>query len=400
MIKTNPIIAAVHVDPLSITAGIQVLSGQAVQTFNRDTQEFVPDRFLVPLIILPYVNAIDPEKTQTGAQVLTGVEYYEGVPAGDGANRITDGEDYEIGDGTVEGFPLYALKVKKNIDPNTPVELFVIAIFTDKRTNKEVRVERSIKLYTALYDSQNYSVKITNQPKAWTIDPLRVVPDAEGNWLYRVTAQLYSGKEPVADEHAAYWWEIRENNEWREVTDDDIEVWLDCKDAEGHFKKELSFDARMIDGETAFRVRAAYFDTDRPAVPTSEELQAVTAVKVEMPQSLYAEITQTKGIKLSAKMNETVGFECAMFDNRGMITGKDDFFKISWIAQSSKAGESEILLGEGKTVEFVPASLKFDPAFDIKVYAQIALYSGHALVQDGDSAVVQDGAFVITKTYK
>ena len=42
--------------------------------------------------------------------------------------------------------PKYALTIRKNTPPEKPVEYFGIAIFTDPRTNREVRCERSVKL--------------------------------------------------------------------------------------------------------------------------------------------------------------------------------------------------------------------------------------------------------------
>lgn len=270
-ITTRPQDVAVHVDPLSLQAGISILSGQAVQTFNRDLQEYVPDRALVPLVMLPHVTVLDPENVQSGEQALAGVEWYEGAPKADGSNRIAAGGSYELGDGTAEGFPQYALKVNKNVDADSPLEIFAHILFVDKRRNTEVRVERSIKLYTALYDSQNFSLKITNQPQAWTIDPLRVVPDADGAWLYQVSSQLYSGKDPVDDGHAAYFWELSEDGgkSFREPTEEELETWIDCKDENGFYKKVLSFDARMIGKACSFRVRAAWFEDERPssAVP-------------------------------------------------------------------------------------------------------------------------------------
>ena len=107
-IKTQVQNANVQVDPLSFVADITILSGNNVQVYNRDIQEYVPDRSLVPMVILPYVAVSDPEGVMNGEQALTGVEWYEGNPKTDGSNRITGNENYEISDGSVEGFPLYA----------------------------------------------------------------------------------------------------------------------------------------------------------------------------------------------------------------------------------------------------------------------------------------------------
>lgn len=405
-IKSNKKSVVVHVDPLSPTIGIEVLSGNTVQVFNRETQEYIPDRTLVPLIVLPNVHAIDPHGVQNGKQELTGVEWYAGSPKADGSNRITNDANYEIGTGEVEGFPKYALKVSKNIDPNVPEEIFAIAIFTDKRRNTEVRIEDSLTLYTAYFDAQNYSVKL-GVPASWTIDPLQVKPDEKGYWKHTIPAQLYSGKQPVADTNAAYWWEIFEKGVWRPVNDDDLATWIDCKDEAGNFTKTLTFDARLMGRTTAFRARAAYYEGVRPGSPSSEELQASTSIKMEMPKSLSVETVITKGVKQGPNMDNTVGYEVILMHNRGIIgTDKDHLFSIEWYAQSVKPGSKEVLVGHGRTVEFNPKTLGFDPKFEVKTYAKVKLYSGHALVVvppkgEGESTVISvNGAIVIQPTYQ
>lgn len=212
-IVTQPQDVQVHIDPYSFLAEIQVLSGNPVQNYNKDTDEYEPDRSLVPCVLMPYVSVSDPEGIMNGAQPITGAEWYEGAPKADGSNRITGNADYIISD---TGKPAYSLTVKKNIDPGSPIELFCISSFTDKRKNTSEKVERSIVLRSSLFDSLAYSVKI-NRPKGWTINPLDVVPNSKGEWLYSINAQLYSAENPVADANAAYWWQVLDGTTWRDL---------------------------------------------------------------------------------------------------------------------------------------------------------------------------------------
>lgn len=116
--------------------------------------------------------------------------------------------------------------------------MFCVAKFTDVRTQQTVRVEMSAKVYTVVYESRNYKVAI-DCPPSWKIDPLK-----ETTWLHTITAQLYSGSEAVEDAHAAYWWQVKEEGgDWREITAEDEELWITCKDG-GVFTKALTFDAR------------------------------------------------------------------------------------------------------------------------------------------------------------
>lgn len=87
----------VQVDPLSLTAGIQVLSGNPLQSYNKDTDEYEDDRTLVPLIIMPWVSIVDPHNIMPkGLVTLTSVTYYNGTP--NAGVQIITGDDYVISD--------------------------------------------------------------------------------------------------------------------------------------------------------------------------------------------------------------------------------------------------------------------------------------------------------------
>ena len=164
--------------PLSIQGEIIVLSGSPVQTYDKQLREYSPDRTLTPLVIVPKVSAFD-EKTVFGEMELTGVEWFEGAPRDKSANRIVEGEYYSISNGS-GGVPKYALTIRKNTPPEKPVEYFGIAIFTDPRTNREVRCERSVKSYAHLYDNKAYSLRLKGDSVMVT-DPLRLA-DRSGYW--------------------------------------------------------------------------------------------------------------------------------------------------------------------------------------------------------------------------
>lgn len=383
----------VHVDPISFTADIEVLSGNVAQTYNNDSKEFEPDRSVVPCLLMPYVVVSDPEGQMNGKRTITGAEWYEGAPLEDGSNRIVNGDDYVISDTDT---PTYSLKVKKNVEPNTPLQITAIFTITDTRKNTEVRFERSVNLYTALYDIANYALSI-DAPKSWTIDPLRETADSNGKWLHTITAQLTTGLQKVADDNAAYWWQINEGNGWRDITQDELDIYISGKDAGGNWTKTLTFDARFI-RNTSFRCLSRFYEGERPTSPDST-LSAVTAINVQMPKSLNVQIRQLSGSKINAAMSTSVKFECVLTDNRQVIgSDKDKFFTIIWKAHSGKAGVTDKEIGRGRTITFTPSSLGFDKAYGMSIYAEVKLYAVTALViKDGKLMVSENKAVTATK---
>lgn len=396
-INTNVKDISVHVDPISFIADIEVLSGNTAQTYNQDTKEYEPDRSLVPCVLMPYVQVSDPEGVMNGNRTITGVEWYEGVPKSDGSNRIANGENYVISD---DGTPTYSLKVKKNVEANIPIDIFAIFTVTDTRKNTEVKVERSVSLYTALYDTKVLNMRLMNQPKGWFIDPTREKADSSGRWMHTITAQLFSGKEEVPDANAAYWWEINtDNSTWRQITQDELDIFISGKDSKGNWTKSLTFDARFV-RTAAFRCRAAYYTGTRPSAPELENLQVTSTVKVEMPKTLRASIRQLSGAKINASMSTNVKFECVLTDNKQVITYNDKLFSITWKAKSGKAGVSDKEIGKGNTISFVPSTLGFDKAYSMAVYAEVKMYAVTALVTSGGKVMISNNKAVIATKFE
>lgn len=397
MIETPIQDVPVQIDPYSFLAEIQVLSGNPVQNYNKDTGKYEPDRALVPCLLMPYVSVQDPEGMMNGSQAITGAEWYEGTPKLDGSNRITTSTaGYVISDA---GTPAYSLKVKKNVSYDKPLEIFCIFTFTDKRRNTEEKVERSTILRTTLFDSNNYSLKL-NTPKSWSINPLEFVVNASGQVLYSITSQLYSGSTAVADANAVYWWDVFENGEWRNFTDEEIEVFVDGKNADGSWSKTITLDVQMFKN-IVIRCRAAYYSGAKPTAPTTASLQATTSIKIEMPVSLRVNTRQTKGIRVGARMNTSVAFEAVVRYNAGTVAqSKSDYFKFEWYVRSSKPGSAAIKVGEGRTIEFTPSTYGFDPNYNIGVYCKMYLYAVTQMVMSATKAVTSGNKLVVAKKYE
>lgn len=345
---------------------------------------------------MPYVVVSDPEGQMNGKRTITGVEWYEGSPKPDGSNRIVNGDDYVISD---EGTPQYSLKIKKNVEANTPLQIYALFSIADTRKNTEIKFERSVNLYTTIYDIKNYVLR-TDQPKAWTIDPLREVADENGRWLHTITAQLYGGLQPIADENAAYWWQINDDNTgWRDITQDELDIYISGKGSDGNWTKALTFDARFV-RNAAFRCLSRFYQGERPTSSVST-LSVTTVVNVQMPQSLNVQIRQLSGSKINAAMTTPVRFECVLLDNRQIIgSEKDKLFQIKWKAHSAKPGVQDKEIGKGRTISFAPSSLGFDKTYGMSIYAEVKLYSVTALMVDKGKRMISNNKAMIATKYE
>lgn len=377
MKRTAPEEMLVSVDPISYSSDIVVLSGNPVQNYNQDAQEFEPDRALTPCVIIPEVHVADPEGIMSGKQELSGAVYYEGAPKADGSNRILDGADYAI---SAEGCPAHSLKVKKNIPVDFPIEIFVVYYFLDKRTNMEVEEERSIPFYTTYYDSRNYSLKL-DQPAVVTLDPLEAVENANGNWGYELNAQLYSGSEKVPDENAAYLWQVLENGAYREI-DPMEDFFLDTPEVAGRWGKKIIVDYRFIKDLTIRCIGKYYEDTYPTGMDEGEHRQDIT-ISVRMPALTYKTI-RTKGGKIAANLSTPVEIILQIFKNSTgeQIVGKDHFFQPKWYAKGKTSNAVAKEIGTGMKVSFTPKEIGVTGANGLSVYAEVKVYDQYCAVMD------------------
>ena len=401
MIRTQPQGITTQVDGHSGMGGLKVLSGNPVQTYNKDAGEYEPDRTLVPLLLMPWYNAADPDGLMTGEQDITGAEWYEGAPKEAGANRITaETPGYEI---SADGTPQWSLTVKKNVPADSPVELYCIYTLTNKKTGAEERHEASAVLRTSVFDSANFALRLTTPP-ARVLNPLDVEPAADGSWEVVYAAQLYNGTEAVPDANAVYWWQKKDKDtgQWRDFTEEETELYAA---ADG---KTLTIDARLTEGVEAYRCRAAYHadGTPAPSAPPTSAWQAGASLRVQMPATLRVMQAQTAGMKMNAALSTPVRFEARLYYNRGEIgTGKDHLFLITWKARSGAPGSREVTLGTGRSVAFTPSSKGFNKAYAVSVWCEVLTYARHAVLVDSagsTGAVLTDsaGAALIQPVYE
>lgn len=394
MIKVSqPIPIDVQVDPLTIASGYKILNGNIIQTYNRETAEFSDDRTLIPLILMPDINILDPHGKMSGVAVLTGVEWYEGVPSA--STLISNSADYEI---SAAGAPQYSLKCKKNVDVNTPLEVYYKAYFTHVELNKAVSVEGVIPLRTSYFDATNYNVKL-NQPQSFTVDPTRATLNAKGFIEVSLSAQLYSGTDEVADANAAYFFFVLENSNWRLITADDVFVLSGLSG--GRFSKNLVINASLFE-LASFKVAAVYYDSTYPAAAADNAVQDVTTINVSLPASAEGKIRVTKGQYIAPDVDQSIECEAWIEDNTGIILNPDKYYMCFWYCKLNTVGATEKQIGHGFSLSTTSQAIGVTNIQGAMIYAKIYETSCYKLkVNEAGKVLVNNlGEALVIKTIK
>lgn len=398
-IRTHDTTVTAVADALTPSAGISVLSGLPTQTYDTDTHEFNPSRAVVPLIILPKVSVIDPAGKMTGDVTLTNVEYFIGAPKADLSNKIITVDGYAIGDGTVSGWPKFALKVTKDILPNSPVEIYSRAHFTDVRLGTDVTCDNSITLYSNTHQSELFTLS-----RAWDVaqdmevNLLNIVPQADGTWPYRFQTQLYRNNEEVPDANAAYWWQVWDEGtgKWRDFDDDEKQLLVLSSSTT---ENTLTIDMRFIRTLTV-RCRAAYYTgSTKPTAPADDTLMQVMSVKVAFAADVEAALLQPGGGKMDDDFTTPVTCFCEIKTRKEVITDAEKLkrFQFRLYGQAKGSTKSVLINQGGQQVTFVPKDKGFTGRFSM--HFDVGTYDIHKIVTSDGKMVTSDGKAVIVPTY-
>lgn len=345
--RTNSNIINVSVDPLNISSSIKIAKGNLIQTFSRDSGEYEPDRSIVPLVLMPIASVIDPNSVMpNGPQPITGVNWYIGTPEA-GTEILSGMAGYEI---SASGEQTYSLKITKNVPVDGQLQIYCKFSFVDTRTNTAVFCTASVVVRTNYYDSENYSLK-TDTPSLININPIHC--QNNGNqWPVSINAQMYSGANALPDANVVYFWQMKENGNYRNINVDDRYV------ISGLGTKNIIFDAALF-GSLSVRVRSAYYGQGEniPTNPSDNSLSKDISILVRITDKISAHVIQTQGMSIKPNSNTTVGYKLELSDSIGIIANPTKYFNITWYFLSAANGSAEQIIGYGESISINSGTL-------------------------------------------
>lgn len=349
-----------QVRPLTnIVGDIQIVKGNLIQTFSRDSGEYEADRSVYTLVIMPFVNVTDPDGVMAnGAQAVTGVEWFIGTP--DSGTKIATGGGYEI---SASGEPVYSLKITKNIQVDNALEIYAKYTFTDKRVNRSVTVIRSVILRTTYFESTNFSLKI-DKSNIINIDPIRCNKSG-GQWPVQINAQMYSGTNTLNDANVKYFYYVKDGAVIRPLLSTDSYVMS------GFGTKNVTFDASKINILDVV-IRSRYYGSGEatPTVPSDDNLRVSTTIMVKFPKSIEAKMVIEKGVYIKPGISTDVQARFEAYDKVGLITNPSDYYNITWYAKLSTEGSTPQVIGYGERISTSSAALGITATVSASLYPE------------------------------
>lgn len=334
-------------DPLNISTSLICRGGSLTQVHNAESDEFVPDRTLTPLVLHPEVYINDPNGIiPEGIASLTGIMWYA-LPQ-DVASKVTE-KDFLTGElsnylisAASEGFSIAndgTLTVSMNVQYLEPVVLVFTANISDTRSGNIIRVQASATLSTTSI-AVAASLQL-DKPASFLFNPM------SDTGVRTISALLLlGGQAPDPDIcRVAYWWyKLVEGIE--SLIDPDNDLFYES----GQGSSTLVIDPRYVNGSVRIICKVAYETEDEPLpeTPPDDCLTAETTVIRRYPDYDFENYIHG-GVEIPSGAT-VVKNECVVTVGRQVLDSASAWFSVQWSIRRAVTGSEWITLGYGDSI--------------------------------------------------
>lgn len=376
-------------DPLNISAALLVQGGSLTQTHSAELSEFVPDRELTPLVIVPEAYVQDPNGVIPSGRIqFSSVNWYA-LPQ-DVADKVATGtiltdelSQYLITAATA-GYSVSedgTLTVSKNVQYLEPVMLVFVGSYIDGRTGRVLRIQANAVMSTT--SVAVISTLSLDKPASFVFSP---VSDS-GTRSIQASVAIGSKSPEDLDASVAYWWYKVESGVESLITTDDLFY------ESGQNTSKLVVDPDYVDGMCCILCKAEYAlpGASLPSVPTSGCMTARTAVLRRYPAYDFEHIVHG-GVEVPSGAT-MVKNECVVTVGRQVLDNPSEHFSIVWYMKRAVYDADFMIIGYGESIsidasEFADGA---DVALDVVPFDPLG-----AMTDDDGNIITDDEDNIIT----
>lgn len=373
-------------DPLNITCALVVRGGSLSQVHCAETGEYIPDRTLTPLIIVPQVYVNDPSGVlPSGFVSLNNVNWYalpQDIAAAVGNDAYLENElsAYLI----MQGMAGYAvgtngqLTVTANVPYLSPQALVFTGEYYDTRQRSSIRLHAQLTLTTTSIALPR-TLEL-DKPASFVFDPL----SDTGTRSIKATMRV-GGKNAVEGTfEAGYWW-------YHMV--DGVEVLISADDLFYEFGQNtdtLTIDPRYIDGQERIicKSECVMGDVVLPVNPTATALKAeVVAVRRYADYDFEHFVHGGTAVSNSTTI---VKNECVVTVGRTVLNSPQEYFTIKWSIKRMIPGADWEEIGCGNMIDIEASEFEngADVALEIEELEPLgAMVDGTDIICDGNDVI-------------
>ncbi len=207
-------------DAVSILKGFNVVNGSLTQNYYAESATYVPNRYIIPLVLRPKIDVSDPNNVIENGDKVDELARLEWFYNGD---KIISNDDFKI-----EGANLTIFK-----NSEEPFELSYRAEWFDTRKKQVITIEDSVVVSCISLAQSDANVTMSlSKPQNWVHNPLK------GERIYTINA--YVSKDKV-HESAVEWYYV-DSNKNDVLIDDSCSFYV-----EGQYTNALKVDSAYMD---------------------------------------------------------------------------------------------------------------------------------------------------------
>ena len=375
--------------PLNVSVSLLVKGGSLTQTHCAETDEFIPDRGITPLVFTPEVIVQDPDGILPGGvAALTGVCWYalpEDIAASvpNGSYIGAELSQYLIS-AAMDGYSIDAdgsLRVEANIRYPSRVVLVFTANIPDNRSGKLIKVQDSVLLSTT---SIAVPAALTlDKPASWKFNPI----EDTGVRTIRASLKLGGVTPDPTKVRTAFWWYVASGNTEVLINGDDHLFY-----ESGQNSAALVIDPGYLD-EARIICKAEYaLDGETlPSAPTANCLKAETVIQRRYPAYDFVHYVHG-GVEVSPTASH-VKNECVVTVGQKVLASPSRYFTVIWSIKDAVYGAEWRILGYGDSI-MIPTS-EIEQGADVGLELEEFEPLG-ALADDNDDILTDDDGSILT----
>lgn len=233
--------------PLSKTFSLLVEGGAVTQIYRPDTDEYIPDHSITPVVIYPRCDIIDHDRKIPNGNVNA---FLAGIIWRANGSTVASNNDFDIDMSTTE--TRGTLLVTKNVPPGEQMPLEFEAKYLDPRTGDLVKFAGNVMLNTNIAANEIVSAEIDHQ----TVIDYNPIGDPD---TITITPSARLGGEPIDGERVKYFLKALENGNTRDLSQlQDLEILSFNGDG------KITIDLRYVPNKKNYRLYADYVKEGDP----------------------------------------------------------------------------------------------------------------------------------------
>lgn len=357
-------------DPIHSAFSLIVESGSLLQVHSAETDTYIPDRTITPVVLTPYFNVVDVTGiTPTGRaeSKLVDIRWYVGSE--DDENMIISG---------VNGFTIngYKLSIAKNISYLSPLTIVFTANYFDIRTGHTIRLHEQKTLSTTSLTEKPVTLELDKPEASWTFDPIH------DTGMRAVTASMRLAGNAVAANQSLFWW-YKVVSGVETLVDPEDDLWYES----GQNTSVLTINPAYVNGSLHLRCKGEYVAPGEiaPTQPTTTcQTADTTIVRRYSAYDFEFFVNGSSQVSYSA---ENIKAEAVIRQGNDVLDSPVSFFLIEWLMKRTTWNAEWKTVGYGQDVVISKADYinGADLAVDIheKESLKAASVNGTVLVING-----------------